>query len=510
MRRCLLLLRLPALIACETSSTPATTPDTAPDTVSAPDSATPPDKVGYFPWLRDTSFGVHESTGSRDFQLWWTSISYLQREGDTVVFGINDGSQGGHNLMTRTAKLLASNIAGYLLTGDEAMREVAEQYCKGVSSTILGMVHDEDDPVPHLMARNVVPMDHSYTLADGREAAVDYSGWRSEYDNWNCSRFPYMDNPTWGEVWVTNMRSKDDVSRLLRAAAYMEYAAELAPDEEVRAACAEARELVGAFSRDVVDSDYCIRTKDAGGNVFCPGSEDDPVEGRSAERGDLGSYIQWEGIIPNAECNGKRAHALVGYGDPRGNDCGLASGNAYEELAITTHYFNAQIIRSYHLSNTMQSLVRRADGAEDLVQGLLDRYNEAQAKDPAQYGKLQDEWDRDVATGLMQAAGVGRPTSWDEARLIYTYMNRAIDRYLAWPYWDPWSDELEDGSYPHHPDDIDRGGDGDEDDIRWIRPEDMATALEVCWSPFRNPDGAAFLDCDLIADPSRWDPSWAE
>jgi hypothetical protein len=42
------------------------------------------------------------------------------------------------------------------------------------------------------------------------------------------------------------------------------------------------------------------------------------------------------------------------------------------------------------------------------------------------------------------------------------------------------------------------------DEDHWTRIEDMAMVLEYCWSPLRNPAGVPFVDCDLVADPSRW------
>jgi hypothetical protein len=32
----------------------------------------------------------------------------------------------------------------------------------------------------------------------------------------------------------------------------------------------------------------------------------------------------------------------------------------------------------------------------------------------------------------------------------------------------------------------------------------MAFFLEYCYSPFKDPAGAPFIDCDVVADPSRW------
>jgi hypothetical protein len=54
--------------------------------------------------------------------------------------------------------------------------------------------------------------------------------------------------------------------------------------------------------------------------------------------------------------------------------------------------------------------------------------------------------------------------------------------------WDP---SVADGTYDYRP------------GFR-VNIEDMATFLEVCWSPFRNESGVTPVYCDVVADPSRW------
>jgi len=37
-----------------------------------------------------------------------------------------------------------------------------------------------------------------------------------------------------------------------------------------------------------------------------------------------------------------------------------------------------------------------------------------------------------------------------------------------------------------------------------LRAEDMASLVEYCGSPFRNPAGVQFVDCDRVLDVARW------
>ncbi|MGM0577880.1 MAG: hypothetical protein ACQEXJ_19295 [Myxococcota bacterium] len=459
------------------------------------------DRVGYFDWLLRISHGVHESTGKRDFSAWWTT-THARKEGDvvTIVHEREDPAGGGHNMMTRTSKLLASNIAGYLLTGDETMGTLAEQYCKGVSATMLGMVYDEDDPIDHIMGRNVIPFSHTYTTHDGREKVVDYENWHREGCRWNTCRYHYPDNPYWGEVWVTALRSKDDVSRILRVATTVAYAVERT-DGEVQAACAEAYDLLQDFGRDVVDSGYYIRSKDEDGQPYRPGTDEDPMK---EDHTDISSYVSWEEFIPNAECNAKLAVSYLGYGDDRGNDCGEGGwGNEYEEIAVDIHYFNIWIIRSHHLAAIAQALIHRDwAAARALLEGLAGRYAHDMARDPATLNQSQDKYDRDLAASMMQAAALGYPLNGEEARLVQRYYRRSAERYAEWPHWDLWDGSIPDGSYEYRPPHQETTEDGA---VQLIRPEDMAAVMDYCWSPFRNPAGVPPVDCELVSDPSTWD-----
>ncbi len=462
-------------------------------------------KIGYFDWIRRTSHGVDASTGKEDWTVWWTT-THAEKSGDTVTFVHNetnepDSADGGHNLMTRTIKILGSAMAGYLMTGDESMARLAEQYCKGVTAQMEGMVYDENDELHHLMARNIVAFNHDFTTFDGYKASVDYSNWYHEGQGWNCHRFEFPNNPKWGSVWVTNMRSKDDVSRMMRITGTMRYAVEYAEDDAMRAACTDAWEHLHLFFKDIVDHDYWIRTKDKYGKPFIPGLSGD--EQLDADAGDLASYGAWDELIPNAMCNAKRAVAYNAYGEGLDNDCGLASGNPYEEAAINVHYFNIWLIRSHHLARIYQALIHHdVEDAKVGLEGLVERNQRYRSIEEAELPKTKDEFDRDLASSLMQSLSLGYPLDEEEARMVMAYYERAVEKYNEWPHWNLWDASIPDGSYDYRPPNY-----GSDDGLYWIRIEDFPAFLDACWSPFRNPDGVQILDCDLVRDPSKWDPS---
>lgn len=455
--------------------------------------------VRYFDYLLYTTHGVDASTGKRDWQFWYNES--FRKEGPKVTFyhgeNLNDG---GHNLHIPMSRVLGNTLAAYLTIGEPTMALAAEKLCKGMAASMLGMVKDENDPVRHLMARNVVAFNHELTTHDGKQKAVDYSGWYSSYERWNCYRFPYPNNPYWGEVWVTNMRSKDDVPHIFRLVPILRYAA-AAPDASVAAACGEALGLLEAFAKDIVDSDYRIRTKDQDGEIFLPGFTGDPEADKN--QGDLSSFIHYRDLMPYGECNARRGAELIGYHHAVNEDCGRGEPNVYDDLSFSNHAYNRRICRYFHLAHLANALVNRDDGAAaQLMSGLEERFAEEKAMPEEEMKCAPDDWWRDVALFLAQSQTFGYPLTSDEVRLIHQYYLKAVDEHSAWAYWDPWAASVPDGELgSYRPPDC-KGA----DDARecWWRVEDMAQLFETCWSPLQNPAGAAYVDCDLVRDPSRW------
>lgn len=443
-------------------------------------------KVDYFTWAAETSAGMDASTGVPDFLIWWHDLVAV-KSGDTVTFKASAADGGSHNNAVPTGVVLANAMTGYLASGDPAMRWVTEQYTKSITACMKGFVYNENDPVDWLIARNIVGRNHAFTLPGGKKKAVDYSEWYFAYEGWNADRFRYEHNPTWGDIWVTNKRSKDDLPYWYRLAAWLPYLVELAPDAGVRQAATEALGLLRKSARDIVDSGYWIRTKDAEGRIYVPTDQD------------LASFVSYVQAIPDAECDARLATALLGYGDPQGEDCGSGEGSLYDQFAAAGHYFNYDIIVHFHMVAALLALTNgHADVAESLVRGLatrLERFQDPATEEP---GRTDPSWNRDIATWLLRSAAVGLPLTADEGRRIQQFHDGAVTAYGGFPNWDLWAPTVPDGTYSfrdgfhpaHRPD--------------AIQVEDLATLVEYCWSPFRNPASVPFVDCDVVLDPKRW------
>ena len=446
-------------------------------------------QVDWFRWILRTSMGVDASVHAEDYLAWHNDILAV-KAGDTVTFQ-EKGQE--HNMWIPSSTVLAQAIGGYLLTGEWTHAKAAEQYCKGLSAVVKGFRWGEDDPAPYLMARAVFPMDQTFTMDadhwqdDGRAKAVEFHEAYHDDDGWNAQAFAWPENPVWGSMWVTNMRSKDDVRSIARSTVFLHYIVEDAADAWVRDACAETLEIMRGFSRDIVDHGYYIRTKGPDGVAY------------SFDHQDLGNYIQYAEVDEGNECPARLATDLIAYGEPLTNDCGSGYGSLFDQLAPATNYYNYPIVWDYHMAALGEALVHRYDDvARNLLEGLAERVDVYLAPDTEEPGITNGSWVRDMALLLVQGAAVGLPLTADEARRVHAAWDIAVDEFAVWPRWDLWDESVPDGEYwggggfrPHAP------ADGTE-------VQHFALFLETCASPFLNPAGAAFIDCEVVRDPSQW------
>jgi len=443
--------------------------------------------TNYFQWLASISHGV----GPND-QDWPTYKCFFgdiaaSKDGDVVTLthtGFDD------NYTIGMSKVFNNLAAAYLLSGDAARGELVREYCNGYRALYLGMIWDseETDPVHTLQPRTVFTRNHIY-YENGHEIHVDYDPVKHYSFDWNAHTIPNALNPFWGEIWIRNMRSKDDMPHIMRAVPLMQRVAAEAPDAEVRAAAAAALVYLEAFARDIVDSGYFIRTKDEDGNQYVPVDDHGMVV-------DLASFVQYEWIVPRAECNAKLTSALIGYGSDLDNDCANGFGGLYEQVATYTHYYNWAIIRYFHAAALLNALMQgENDVAYTLLEGMTIRADDMVHDEQ---GPLEHaEWISDTAVYLLAAAAAGLPLTDEEARLVMEQYSLSVDHHLAWGYWDPWDESVPNGAFPY------RSG-------RWggpvaaVHDDEMIFILEYCYSPFRNPSTAALVDCDVVADPSQW------
>ena len=446
-------------------------------------------QVDWFRWILRTSMGVDASASEHDY-LAWHNDTLAVKAGDTVTFQ-EKGHE--HNMWIPSSTVLSQAMNGYLLTGKWTHAKAAEQYCKGLSAVIRGFRWGPDDPAPYLMARAVFPMDQSFVLDsdawqdDGRKKAVEFHEAYTDDIGWNAESFSWPQNPAWGSIWVTNMRSKDDVRAIARTNIFLHYIVEDAPDEWVREACAETLDMMVGFNKDIVDSGYYIRTKGPDGVAY------------SFDHQDLGNYVAYTGFDEENECPARLATDLIAYGEHLTNECGTGFGNVFDLIAPQANYYNYPIVWDYHMAAVGETLVHRHDEtALELLGGLADRVDAYLDPETEEVGVTNPHWKRDMALLLVQAAAVGLPLTADEARRVHDAWNLAADEFEAFERWDLWDESIPDGDYGGG------GGYRPKASAEAAEVEHFALFLETCNSPFLNPAGAAFVDCDVVKDPAQW------
>ena len=442
--------------------------------------------VGYFDWMTWISYGMGPNgDGYPEYKEWFGGVA-ASKSNDVVTFthvGFDD------NFTIGMCKALNNIISGYLMSSDPALGQLIKDWSLGLSALYKGMIWDsaESDPVHTLQPRTIYTRNHTY-VQDGRETQINYDPVKYYQYDWNAHTIPNDYNPYWGPIWIRNMRSKDDMPHIFRSVPLLQRVVEEGIDTDVVTAAEEALGYLQNFARDIVDSGYYIRTKDEWGNTYVPVDEYGLVV-------DLASFVQYEFIVPKAECNAKLNAALIGYGESLDLDCGNGIGGIYENLASYFNYYNWAIIRYFHSAALHNALMVGEDTiAYDLMVGMAKRAD-TMMHDP-NGPAMHTDWFADVAAFLLTAAGAGLPLTDEEAQLIKEHYSQSVDHYLGWAYWDPWDPSVPDGAIEYRP-------------SRWggfaaIHDDEMIFLLEYCYSPFRNPANAALVDCAVVADPSQW------
>ncbi len=454
-------------------------------------------KTEYFHWLRRLSHGLADGNSWNQMPymcLWDAPIAV--RQGDVVTYRHVTGAD---NMMAHMGRVIGPVFSAYLTgSGDArqqaAMREMVLGYIRGVSAMFDGSIWADEDPVvPTVMARAIFHRNHDWVLDGGRKAAVDYDAVRHEVFEQRHDTLHNASNPTWGDIWVRNKRSKDDFPWVYRMHVHLARLLWSVEDPEVRDAALKLHDQFQAFFKDILDSGYIIRAKAQGGEVYIP-----YLEGTQTID-DFASLVEYEELVPNAECNAKLSVALIATGDPGGNDCEDGISETYEEVSLIRYYGHTWMQWGFHVSAVATALLYGDPAAQELVAGLGARMDELRVRNDKT--SADPRFRSDVAQLLVLDAAYGLPLTPVEAHQVIDEFTAAADHYQAWDRWDLWRDGLPDGEYDGYPARESTLGDGTQRTHIWI--VEMPNLFEYCASPVRARDGTPFLDCDLFTDLAR-------
>ncbi|MEK6607687.1 MAG: hypothetical protein AABZ30_08510, partial [Myxococcota bacterium] len=260
----------------------------------------------YFDFMDERVHGWPESDsqGRYWYGSWWSGVEV--HKSDCVVTYLH-GDQGADNNGLRTGPMLEGACFAYLVSGDPRHAYLARKLVRGFTSWLLAMESEASGTGIPLLTRAAYP--ESIASTDGsRDLFIDYSLNRPGLDNGATEYVHLPDNPHWGDLWVKNKRSKDDIGHMLRAigacaGALADAGAGAAADYD------DMRERYGAWARQVEDDGWRIATYAKDGELWYP---DD--------------LLAWFTDVGNAECDGMLAIRLLGRGEQGDLDCGNGVG----------------------------------------------------------------------------------------------------------------------------------------------------------------------------------------
>jgi hypothetical protein len=340
------------------------------------------------------------------------------------------------------------------------------------------MERQAQDPASPLLARAAFP--ESIDSTDGgRSFFIDYSHCRSDDSQLDT----YVDtvhipaNPTWGDLYIRNKRSKDDIGHMLRAIATVgDCAASFSADAQADHAAMKAS--YSKWCQRIEADGWGIATLDNNASLYMP-----PIT----------STMSWFYGLGNAECDAMISIRLLGHGDPGAFSCGNGI-HPLEQLAMTNDH-NGGIVRAFHEAAVRNALAfNQAGVAQSLLAGLAQRVEDGLTafeanKLPVWLGAGS------LALLIIESANTGLPLTWREVRYIHKQIDIARDQYLnktdpvLYKLFDP---STGDGEYPFEPDS--NGA---------IELHALGILLGTCVSTYRNPASMPALDCARL---KSWTP----
>ncbi len=442
--------------------------------------------VPYYTWVERHTYGLAEDNewNQPPYRVWWTH-GMAKKEGDTVTY-YTDGMPD--NPTAKMGRVLTPILGSYLSQGDELTRRLAVGLISGLSATMDGMVWGhEDPPIDTIMARGIFHRTHSYEADGGRKAIADYEGRRQEVTERRHDTVHNPDNPTWGDIYVRNKRSKDDFPYVYRMIPFVLRTIYETEDEQLRSTCIKFFRQMRALTKDFIANDYRIRTKVTDGEIIIP------MNGEVVD--DFASFTVYEDIFPNAECNAKICTAYLAEGSALDNVCDDGISEGYENMAIAIHYWSSNMIWGFHVAAIANALAfEDYDTYRELLEGYRLRMESMMVDERAEDNP---EWYPDLAQLLVLGAAYGLPLNEEEARLVAEQFAAGVEHYNKFKLWDLWDSSVSDGEYEYIPDRNDYEA---EDNVSktYVRIPEIVNLYEYCASPWKNTTGVEFIDCDKL------------
>jgi hypothetical protein len=427
-------------------------------------------KTRYFGFVSERVHGWPESDPEKRFWYgtWWSGVSVQVQGGKVTYFHAPGGSD---NDGISTSPLLEGACFAHLLWSDARLEHLERKIVRGFSSWILAMQRQKDDPNT-LLTRASYPQ--PIASSDGNVAFdIDYSVNRPGIDNGATEYVHIAANPWWGDIWVKNKRSKDDIGHMFRAIAQIDACDGTFTEAGAQADLVQLRMLYQRWSRRVEDDNWGIMSLDKNAALWMPDDE-------------LAHFVSF-GTIP-IECAGQLALRQFGRVTPGSLDC----GNGISALDATTAaigHSNGTILRTFHEAAVSHALLAGNTAlAQTLLGGLAQRLDDMmdgfEAGKPLPYLSV-----RDASDLILFSANAGVPLTWREVAYLHTQIQTAHTMYTATTndlVYKTFAAGTPDGKYAFEP-----NGDG-------LDFPSIGALLGQCVAQWRNPASKPVLNCDRV------------
>jgi hypothetical protein len=428
-------------------------------------------KTRYFGFVDERVHGWPESDPAKKFWygVWWTGVDVVKQNGAVTYFHEPGGSD---NDGIGSSPILEGACFAHVLWPDDRLEHLLRKVVRGYSSWVLAMQRGPIEP-DTLMTRASYPVSIQSSDSPGASYLIDYSQNRPGIDNGATDYVHITSNPLWGDEWVKNKRSKDDIGHMFRAVAQIDACDGLFKEAGGEDDLVQLRKLYQAWSRRVEDDGWAIATLDQNDAVFVP------TDG-------LAHFIN-VGTI-DVECAGKIALRFFGRVTPGDLDCGNGISSLDDAVTAAGHS-NGQILRSFHEAAAGHALLsNNLTMAQALVVGLAQRLDtmmdDYAAGTPEPFLGVGD-----AADLILESANAGVPLTWREVAFLHQQIDTAHTTLL-----DPSNDAVyrtfdpatPDGAYLYEP-----TGDG-------LSFRSLGALLGQCASQWRNPASKSVINCDKI------------
>lgn len=394
-------------------------------------------KTSYFDYVDSRVHGIPESDSSKPY-WWgtmWTGVKVKKLNGKVTY---THGETGSDNAGIQTAPYLEGACFAYLLTGDQKYAHLARKLMRGMSAWILSSSRSASDS-PKILSRAFYPAS-IHSTDGGRDLDINYDLNRPGKNGVPSGYVHIPNNPLFGDIWVKNNRSVDDIGHILRAIAQVQACGD-AFDNETKIDLKRMTGLYKNWAESVDTNNFNIPLYNFNAEIV-------------SKKNGLGDYNAYHFLDFDPTCVEKIAIRYMHTGNA--GDLKCKKGISFLEL-IGDHFLQndaIEILRSHHIAAVaLAQLKSQTEVAEKLMEGLQERMDRDYRV--LMNPKVSPKFDlQDIPTFFVHANNVGVPMTSDEIRYLYGRLDIAYNGMLDPAHYNTFhlfDSSVPDGEYRYDP-----------------------------------------------------------